>query len=209
MQHGKMPEMLRQPPLLRTSHKESTPPTTDMKKWLYFVAPAIMLVIFTFFYFAHAEEVAEKTRIREQVEEEKAQVESDRKARIEEQARVDAMARAAKSKAKAAKKEADRIAKWNNDSQEIEDKTNAHKAEADKHAKAISELEIQLDSLHKAKATSTAEQLNLAKKVEVARIARRNAELEIQRKTEAMVRRAEKSSVTQIPPPPPAVKKRR
>lgn len=175
-----------------------------MKKWLYFIAPVIMLVIFTFFYFAHAEEVAQLEVIRKAEEAAKAKAEEERKARIEETARIDAAKRAADSKAKAEKKEADRIAKWNKESLQIAEETQGHKAEADKHAKAIAELEIELDLLHKAKAKLSAEELNFAKRVERARIAKRNAELEIQRKTELMVRRAEKSSATRTAPPPPS-----
>ena len=47
-----------------------------------------------------------------------------------------------------------------------------------------------------------------AKKVELARIARRTAELEIQRTTEMITRRAEQSSMTRPPPPPPAPAKK-
>lgn len=173
-----------------------------MKKWLYFIAPVIMLVIFTFFYFAHADEVAKLEVIRKEKAELAAQAEAERKAQIEEEARIDAEERAAERLAKAAQKEADRIAKWEKETAEIKQETAAHKAEADKHAAKIAALEIELDSLRKATAKANAEELALAKRVEDARIAKRTAELEIQRKTEMMIRTAERSAVAQMPPPP-------
>ena len=61
------------------------------------------------------------------------------------------------------------------------------------------------------KATRQAMPEDLAKQVELSRIARRNAELEIQRMTDMIVKRAGDSSLTrppiiQMPPPAPAKK---
>jgi len=173
-----------------------------MKKWLYFIAPAIMLVIFTFFYFAHAEEVALKEIAREERIETERAAEAERKAKIETEARIDAEKRADERAAKAAQKEADRTAKWDTESAEIKSATAEHKAEADKHAAKVAALEIELDSLRQATAKANQQELAYAKRVEKGRIAKRNAEMEIQRKTEMMIRTAEQSAVAKMPPPP-------
>ena len=84
---------------------------------------------------------------------------------------------------------------------EIQKATDEYNAEADKLAKQISALEVQLDTLHKKKEATNAAVLALSKKVEQAHIDKRNAELEIQRKTELMIRRVENSSLTKMPVP--------
>ncbi len=167
-----------------------------------------MLVIFTFFYFSHADEMAKKEEIRKERVAAELEAEAKRKAQIEEEARIDAEKRTAEREAKAAKREADRIAKWDAETQEIRNATAAHKAEADTHAANIAALEIELDSLRQATAKTTAEELALEKRVEMARIAKRNAELEIQRKTEMMIRTAERSAVAKMPPPVPTKRRR-
>ena len=174
-----------------------------MKKWIYLVAPVIMLVIFTFFYFSHAEEMAQKEEIRKERVAAELEAEAIRKAQIEEEARVDAEKRTAEREEKAEQREADRVAKWDAESKEIRMATAGHKAEADRHAANLAAMEIELDSLRQATAKTNADELALEKRVEMARIAKRNAELEIQRKTEMMIRTAEQSAVAQMPPPVP------
>jgi len=179
-----------------------------MKKWIYLVAPVIMLVIFTFFYFSHAEEMAQKEEIRKERVAAELEAEAIRKAQIEEEARVDAEKRTAEREEKAEQREADRVAKWDAESKEIRMATAGHKAEADRHAANLAAMEIELDSLRQATAKTNADELALEKRVEMARIAKRNAELEIQRKTEMMLRTAERSAVAQMPPPVPTTRRR-
>lgn len=170
-----------------------------MKKWLYIIAPAAMLVVFTFFYFSQAKELAHREAEREAQIEKDRKAEDARRAAIEEKARLDATQRNAEREADAAAKEVERLAKWAAEGKEIEDAANAYNAEADKYAKAIAALEIRLDTLRKDKESLNTTVLGASKRVEQARIDKRNAELEIQRKTEVMVRRAESSPLTQIP----------
>jgi|UniRef100_UPI00404A89D4 hypothetical protein len=170
-----------------------------MKKWFYFIVPAAMLLVFSFFYLAHAKdaEIQEQQR-KEQIVLEKNK-EADRKAAIEEQARLDATKHAAQRETAAALKEAERLAKWEEEGREIQQTTDQYKREADQNAKKASALELELDTLHKLKEQTNSEVLALAKQVEQERINKRNAELEIQRKTENVVRRAESSAMTQMP----------
>jgi hypothetical protein len=60
-----------------------------------------------------------------------------------------------------------------------------------------------LDSVRKAKDKANRESFDLAKQVELAKVAKRNAEFEVQRTTEMISRRAADSSLTRLPPPPP------
>ena len=170
-----------------------------MKKWLYFIVPGILTVIFTFFYLTHSKEAAEKERIRkEQIALVQAE-EAAKKAEIEAKAREDAAKRAAEREAEAAAKEADRVAKWEAEGQRIQADTDDYNAQADKLSKEISELQITLDSLYRTKEQTNDEVLQLAKRVERARIDGQTADLEIQRLTEMVVRKTEASSLTHMP----------
>lgn len=172
-----------------------------MKKWLYIVAPAVMLVVFTFFYFGQAKSLAQKELEDKAKIEEKRLEEEAKRAAIEEKARLDAAKRAEEREAEAAKKEADRVAKFLAEGAEIQQATDEYSTEADRYAKEISELEIRLDTLRKQKEDLNAQVLASAKRVEQAQIDKRNAEIEIQRKTEVMVNRAEASTLAQMPAP--------
>jgi len=170
-----------------------------MKKWFYIIAPAAMLAVFSFFYVTHVKETREKDRIRKEEVAKQIAQEATRKAEIEEQARLDAAARAADREAKAAEKETERIAKGETEGREIQETTDEYNKAADKLAHEQSELEVQLEQLRRAKERANNEVLALAKQVELARIDKRNAELEIQRKTEMVVRQVQRNSLTQMP----------
>ncbi|KXU37935.1 hypothetical protein AXK12_00805 [Cephaloticoccus capnophilus] len=170
-----------------------------MKKWLYLIVPTVMLVVFTFFYLSQSKELEQQEIARKERVERERKEEEAKRAVIEEKARQDAAARAAEREAEAAQKEADRIAKWEAEGRDIQDATDAFNAEADRISKDISAKEIQLDTLRKQKEQLNTDVLNAAKRVELAQIAKRNAELEIQRKAELMLRRVESSAVAQMP----------
>lgn len=170
-----------------------------MKKWFYLISVGSMLAVFMFFYFAHLEEaeIKEKARQEEQARLQKA--EAERKAAIEEKARQDAARRAAERAAEEAKKQAERLAKWEAENRRIQEATDEYNALADKYSKQISELEIQLNALRTQKEKLNREAFEFAKEVEQARIEKRNAELEIQRMTDMIAKRAEESSLTRAP----------
>lgn len=175
-----------------------------MKKWLYVISVGAMLAVFLVFYFSFTKEAEIRERQRAEETAMREKEEADRKAAIETKAREDAERRAAERAAAEAKKEADRLAKWEAQNREIQEATEAHSAKADTYAKEISELEIQLNTLRTNKEKLNRESFDLAKRVEQARIEKRNAELENQRMTEMIARKATESSLTRLPPPEPA-----
>jgi hypothetical protein len=170
-----------------------------MKKWLYFIFPLILTLIFVFFYLTHVKEAKEKDRIRKAEIARVQKEEADRKAEIEEKARQDASRRAAERAALEAKKEADRIAAWEAVGKEIQDATDKNNAEADAFARQIANLEIELDALRRAKEKLNAEVLVQAKAVERALVDKRTAEIEVQRRTEMIRQRVAASSMTKMP----------
>ena len=176
-----------------------------MKKWLYVISVGSMLAIFLVFYLSATKQHEERERQRAAQVAAKKAAEDARKADIEAKAREDAEKRAAQRAADEAKKEADRVAKWDAEGQKIQDATNKYNADADASAKKAAELEVQLTALRADKEKLNREAFDLAKGVELGKIARRDAELEIQRTTAMIARRAEQSTLTKltvVTPPP-------
>lgn len=175
-----------------------------MKKWLYLLSVGSMLAVFLFFYFSQRKETEAREKIRaEQVAKER-QIEAERKAAIEAKAREDAEKRSAERAAAEAKKEADRLAKYQAESQKIQEATDAANAKADAYAKQISALELELNTLRTNKEKLNRETFEFAKQVEQSRIEKRNAEMEIQRMTDMIAKRAADSAMARPPAPPPA-----
>ena len=179
-----------------------------MKKWMYLIAPGIMLVGFVFIYMSHVEVTHEKERvIAAKIEREKTEAEAKKKA-AETKAREDAKKRQEERDAEEKKKEQDKAAKQAIDDKKVRDDTAGFTAKADAAQKQLTALESELDRLRKEKDKLSRESFETAKQVELARIARRNAELEVQRMTEMVSRRASDSAMTRPPviPPPPGKK---
>ena len=174
-----------------------------MKKLLltYVVTPGIMFGIFLFFYNGavkemHAKEVAQ---LAEKAAKDKA--EADRKAVIEQKALADAekrqKEREAEDAAKAAKKEADYAKVMTQLAADTADENN----QADKLAKEVGGLEISISQARSNKEKLNRETFDLAKEVELAKVNRRNAEIEIQRMVEVAGKKVADSSVAIVPPP--------
>jgi len=174
-----------------------------MKKWMYVIFPGIMLVVFFFFYFASQKEIADRERQKaEQVAKQKL-ADDEHKSMIEAKAREDAARHAAERAAEDLRITTEKEAKWQADTHRIQVDTDTSNADLDKYTKLVSELEIQLDTLHKQKEQATRTSFENAKRVELAEVERRNAELDVQRTVAMIAKRADQSSMTRMPPPPP------
>jgi chromosome segregation ATPase len=170
----------------------------------YLFLPLILLVAFLFTpsvgYFAAQKKIeAREIAQAEELARVKA-AEDEKRAEIEKRAEEDARARQEESaKAELAKEEKkrkdyeDAIAK-------LEEDIKTFSGEADAFAAEIANLEIQLVKLRDRKEAEDRETLELAKQVELAKIDRRIAEMEIQRMV-AMVREDLNSSPLLVPPP--------
>jgi len=176
-----------------------------MKKWMYVISVGSMLAVFLVFYFSETKriELLEKQHAEEAAAAKKA--EEIRKAAIETKAREDAQKRTAQRAAEEARKEAEKVAKWEADGKKIQETTDQYNAEADLSAKKAADLEVQLSALRMAKEKVNREAFELSKEVERKKIARRDAELEIQRTTTMVANKAAESSLVRVPVmPPPA-----
>jgi chromosome segregation ATPase len=173
-----------------------------MKKWMYVISVSAMLAIFLVFYFSATKEHARREEQRMAEVAAKKKAEDDRKAGIEAAARADAEKRTQQRLADEAKKEADRVAKWEAEGQKIQEATDKYNAEADRSAKKAAELELQLASLRAEKEKLNREAFDLAKQVELGKINRRDAEMEIQRITAMIASKASQSSLARPPAAP-------
>lgn len=170
-----------------------------MKKWMYLVFPGLMLVAFLVFYLsykkeAEAKEIAHKAKVAE----ERAAVEKKKKD-AEAKAREDAAKRQKEREDEERAKEAEKVAKQAADDKKVRDQTAEFVAKGQAAAKQVAALEAELTKLRADKDKTIRETFDLRKQVELARIARRNAELEIQRMTEMVARRASDSAMTRPP----------
>lgn len=175
--------------------------------YLYILVPAVLLVAFLFTpsvgYFAAQKQIAAKAaRLEKEKAEKKAEEDRKRKeveAKAAEDARARQAQREAEEKAKAEKREKD----YKDAIDKLQADIDAFNAEADKFAKEAADLEIQLTRLRARKEQVTREAFELAKQVELAKINRRNAEMEIQRMVDMVAQRLNASSLAAPPPPPP------
>ena len=177
-----------------------------MKKWIYFIIPAIGLIAFLFIYFSHVEEAKKLDAIHQTQLEKQAADEAAKKKDLEDRARADADRLAAERAAAEAKKLADRIAEQAAEDKKVIDATDKALAECDKSTKEIARLEMELAALRAAKDKANREFLDISKKLELSRIARRTAELEVQRTTEIISRKASEAAMAKFVPPAPKEK---
>ena len=166
---------------------------------IYIISPSVLLAVFAFFYSQFTKDYAAKIIEKERVVAEAKTAEEAKKKEAEDRARKDADERQKKREAEEAQKAAEKKAKWEAAGKEIADATARYNKDAEKHAKQSAELEIQLSELRAQKEKVSREAFELAKKVELARISKRNAELEVQRMTEMVSRRASESTLTKPP----------
>ena len=171
----------------------------------YVILPVALLILFGGYYFKVAKpEMAAKVLADEKRIAEERQAEDAKRKDIEAKAQDDAR----KAQAVRDAKEHERLEKAQRDKDEqdrkVLDETTKYEKEAEKLSKQIAALEIEITNLRNKREDMNHEVLESAKKVELAKIDRRNAELEIQRMYDIVAQKVAASSLTQAPPPPPA-----
>ena len=173
-----------------------------MKKWLYIVLPIIMTGVFLVFYFQYEEqrEVRAATRAQENAQKAAAEkaVKDDAEAKAKESARIAQEERDREN----ATREAARKAQQDAVDKDIKDKTDTSLAEIDAAATRARQLSADIERMILDRERMAREAFALAKEVEIAMVAKRNAEMEEQRLIEMIARRTANSSMTQLPPPP-------
>ncbi|MDP2138309.1 MAG: hypothetical protein Q8J74_10700 [Candidatus Didemnitutus sp.] len=172
----------------------------------YLIVPFVLLGAFVVFYKGALKEMEAK-ELRKQQQLAQVQAADDaRRVELERRASEDARKRQeqrdAEERAKEEKKERD----YQDMMAQLSSETSGYVVEADAFQREINALEVQLGEMRTSKEKTNNEVFELAKQVELAKISRRNAELEIQRMVDMVAQRLGASSLAQIPPPPPAKK---
>ena len=173
----------------------------------YLIVPAILLAIFGFVYNGALKEMAQKEVDRIAKIDAAAKADADRKTEIEKKSQAEARERQIKREAddaaKAAKKEKD----YQDAMTKLKDEADDYTGQTAKLTKEAADLEAGILQTRNDKERLTREGLELAKQVELAKINRRNAELEIQRMIDMVAKKLNDSSIAVAPPPPPPAAK--
>jgi len=178
-----------------------------MKKWLFVISPACMLGVFLIFYYSNRAE-SEAREQAHQVELAKQKADADEKKKVAEaKAKEDAERRNQERLADEARIAKEKQDKYEADMARIKAATDKSNAAAEKYAKEVSDLSIQLDDLHKKKDSLTRANFELLKKVQLGEVTRHDADMDIQRMVEMISERADQSAMAQMPPPPPPAPK--
>ncbi len=177
-----------------------------MKKILltYVVIPGVMFAVFIFFYLGAVKRMEERTK--QQLEKKAVADAADakRKKEIDDRAQADAAKRQKAQDEADAARDAKKEADYQKVMKQLRDEAADYNAQADKLAKEVGELDINISQARTNKEKLNRETFDLSKKVELAKISRRNAEIEIQRMVEIAGKKMADSSVAIPPPPAPA-----
>ena len=172
----------------------------------YIIVPVVLLGVFLFFYNGALKEMDAK-EVAKQVQKDKEKAVDDaRRAEIEKKAAAEAKKKQEEREAEERAKEQKKIKEYEDVMRQLKDEADKYLAEADKNQKDANALELELNDLRSKKEKINRETFELAKQVELAKIARRNAELEIQRMVDMVAQKVGASSLAAMPPPPAPAK---
>jgi chromosome segregation ATPase len=165
-----------------------------MKKF-YYIFPVCLLITFVTLYsrFSAASYAVEAEKAQRVADAKMAQEKT--KAEAEERSREDSQKRAAERLAEERTKEAEKAAKWDAESKRIAAETEKYNSQLASYNSEISSMQKQIEDLRATKETRTRELLDDEMQVELASVGKHNAEMEIQRMTEMLMRRVSKSSL--------------
>ena len=156
----------------------------------YLIIPLVLLAVFGGVYWQHSQQRATELMVRT------AAVATEKKAAQEQQAAAELKAREAAAQRTAARLAEEQIkqtierTQWAAETARIAADTAAHLAQSAQLRTDVAKFEGQLKAAREANAAGAAQALELAREVELARIAKRNAELEVQRITAMLARLA-------------------
>lgn len=166
----------------------------------YLIIPLVLLALFGGVYWRHSQQRDADAQARAAAF---AAAESAAKAQqstTEGKARAEVAARAAARVEAELKKQELLTAQWTAETARIAAETEGCQKQATLLRAELAGVEQQLSTVRHARMDAAGQGLELAREVELLRIAKRNAELEVQRTTEILVRRATQSSLVPTRP---------
>jgi hypothetical protein len=167
---------------------------------LYLIVPVLLLAIFGGLYWQHSVHAEAEAKAKAAVVAEAKAAEETKKAEAERLAREDAERRTAARVAEEQKKEAEKHAKWEADGARIAEETTRFTTRSAEIAAEITALEAKINQVLADKDKVSRANFDEARAIELARIAKRNAEMEIQRMTEMVARKAGQTSLVNATP---------
>jgi chromosome segregation ATPase len=172
----------------------------------YVIVPVVLLAVFGFLYRGALQDMDAKQKALAAQAALVQETDAKRKKEVEDKANIDAQKRqeqrAAEDLAKAEKKQRE----YDDIMKKLKDESTDYSAQSVKFSKEAADLEQQITQTRNEREKLNREALELSKQVELAKINRRNAELEIQRTMEMVAVKLNESSIA-TPPPPPLPKK--
>ncbi len=171
----------------------------------YFIFPALLVIAFGLYYTQVAKpEMAADEAAARQIIADKQAADDVRRAEIEKKATADAAAQQkAREEKEHEKQEKARLAQVENDSK-IAEETARLESDAATLSKQIADMEKEIADLRSRRENLSREVFASAAKVELARIDRQNAELEIQRMYDMVAQKVGDSFLTKLPVAAPA-----
>lgn len=171
----------------------------------YVILPTCLLIVFGVYYTQVAKpQMAAAAAAEQQKQIEQAAKDEAARHQIELKAQQDAI----RQQEERAKKDRDREEKLRKQQEDqdnqVREETNRWLAESATVTKQIADLQKGIADLRDQREALNREVFDDAAKVELAKIDRRNAELDLQRMYNIVAQKVDESFLTKLPPPPPA-----
>jgi hypothetical protein len=171
----------------------------------YVIFPTCLLIVFGVYYTQVAKpEMAAKEAAALKAEQEKEAADEAARLKIEQKAQEDARRQQEERERKDKEKQEKAKAEQEAEDKKVRDETAKLEGEAASLTKQIADEQKVISDLRAEKDKMTRAVFDGAANVELAKIDRRNAELEIQRMYDMVAQKVDDSFLTQAPPPPPA-----
>lgn len=174
----------------------------------YFIVPIVLLALFAFLYRGALQDMDLKQK---NLEEQAARIKAEEKMKkdeIEAKANADAQRRQEQRAADDLAKEQKKQREYDDVMKKLKDESTDYATQSATFAKDAAALEIQITQTRNEREKLNREALELSKQVELAKINRRNAELEIQRMIDMVAKKLNDSAIATPPPPPLAPAKK-
>ncbi len=161
----------------------------------YLILPLVCLTLFGGAYWHHRQQSDADAQARAAAVAVAEAAAKAQQSAAEGKARAEVAARAA-ARAEAERRKQELLQEqWSAETARIAAETEGYQKQATILRAELAGVEQQLSAVRNARVEAAAKDLELAREVELLRIAKRNAELEVQRTTEILVRRATQSSL--------------
>jgi hypothetical protein len=169
----------------------------------YLIAPLVCILVFVAFYRSASQRMEAEAALKEQAVAAAKAAEETKRVELDRKAEADARIRQEERDRLEREREAKRKADYEDALARLRDETAGYAAEAAKFSTEAAALEQGLLAARQGRETLGREVFDLTREVELPRIARRTAELEIQRAHQAVVARFSESALAALPAAPP------